>query len=217
MKFLLSAAALLLAMCNEVRVLAAPPPSLRPDGELAALVAEGPATREEMEEISRWRKACPHDTPDAPVEALLGLLRLEEVLGVDSWRPGLLGAVWCVESAWSTRRPVWGDYRGKYPMAHGPFQLWLSSRQWCGLTPEGAQDLATSARCWVAQVEALLSKAQRACPRVKDPLRHWMVAEAALSNVRKYQWNCRLGSNHWKVASRGLPRPKAVRKVGTSL
>lgn len=200
---LLLGLAMLLGMCNEATVLASPSPLPLPSSEVMWLAAERPATVEERLEIRRWRQACPHDRPDAPVEALLGLVRLEKVLGVDSWRPGLLGAVWCIESAWSVKGRVWGDYRGKYPMAHGPFQLWLSSRRWCGLTDEGAHDLAASARCWVAQVEALLPKARRACPRAR---KHWMVAEAALSNVRKYQWDCRLSSNHWKVASRGLSR-----------
>jgi hypothetical protein len=184
---------------------------LAPVGELDSLVAEGPASLSERLEIERWREACPHDRPDAPVFALLGLLRLEKVLGVNRWRPGLLGAVWCVEAAWSKKRPLWGDWRGAHPMAHGPFQLWLSSRQTCSLTAEGAQDLAASARCWVMQVEALRAKAARVCRG--DEVTLSRVAEAAVSNVRRYQWGCRYSSAHWKVAAKGLPDPPPVPRV----
>jgi hypothetical protein len=178
-------------------------PAMGPRDELSALIAEGPATEEERLEIARWRSACPHDSRGAPVFRLLGLLRLERVLGVDSWRPGLLGAVWCIEAGWSTKPVVWGDYRDGVPMAHGPFQLWVTSRSQCSLTREGAQDLAASARCWVALVDGLRGKAGRMCARGNL----WMVAEAAVSNFRKYQWNCKSSSAHWKVASKGLPTP----------
>jgi len=161
-----------------------------------------PPTLSERQRVEAVRRACRHDGPHVDPWAVLRLVRLEETLGVTEWRPGLLGAVWCVEGGLrlEARRggPLRGDYRDGVPMAHGPFQLWLSSRAACGGSAGAADDLEWSARCWVARVEATLPKARRACPRGNA----WMVAEAAVSNVRKYRWDCRRGSEHWRLAAR---------------
>jgi hypothetical protein len=163
-----------------------------------------PPTEAEREHVYRLRAACRHDGPHTDVFALLRLVRLEEELGIDRVRPGLLGAVWCVEAGFrlESRRggPVRGDYRDGVPMAHGPFQLWPTARAACGASGGAADDLEWSARCWVARVLATLPKARRRCPQGNV----WMVSEAAVSNVRKYAWDCKRGSEHWRLAVRAL-------------
>ena len=159
-----------------------------------------PPTPHERDRVSSIRQACRHDGDHVDVWALLRLVRIEAELGVDEWRPGLLGGVWCIEGGLRTESrgggPIRGDYRDGVPMAHGPFQLWVSSRVACGAATGASDDLEFSARCWVARIEATLPKARRACPGGNA----WMVAEAAVSNVRKYRWDCRRGSAHWRVA-----------------
>lgn len=177
-----------------------------PGTEYAVLVAEPPSLEERLV-VSALREACPHDGPHVDPWAVLALVRLERVLGVDEWRPGLLAGVWCVEAGFrvetSTGERILGDYRDGRPMAEGPMQLWPVTRSWCGGTRAAPHDLVWSARCWVARVEAVLAKARRKCPR-----HPWRTAEAAVSNVRKYGWDCRRGSRHWRVAEAALGREK---------
>lgn len=169
--------------------------------EYDLLVAE-PATFEEREMISKLREACRHDRADAPVESLLALLRLEEVLGVDKWRPGLLAGVWCVEAGWrgapsgEMEGQIWGDMRNGIPQAWGPLQLWPVHRNACSGTQDAPHDLIWAARCWVTRVESVRAKALARCPEADA----WGVAEAAVSNHRKYRWRCKSRSKHWKVA-----------------
>lgn len=175
-----------------------------PPDEYHVLTLE-PATYHERLWVQATREACPHgDSPRADFLAVLGLFRLEQVLGVHRWRRGLLTGVLCVEAGLNPD-VQWGDWReladwpGRaIPMAHGPFQLWLPYRRWCSLTPDGAQDLFTSARCWVALVDALVDD-----PRVSRCKWPHMVAEAARSNIHRYGMRCSRKSGmsaHWRVS-----------------
>lgn len=165
------------------------------------LLAEPPSLVE-RQAVDAIREACPHDGPHVDVWALLGLVRLEDDWGVDLWRPGLLGAVWCVEGGLrlESRRggPIRGDVRDGVPMAHGPMQLWPGTIAACGGVRADADDLWWSARCWVQRVSETQAKALSRCPDA-DP---WGVAEAAVSNVAKYQWRCAARSEHWRLAAR---------------
>lgn len=172
--------------------------------EYQALTLEPPSIVERMT-IAAVRSACAHDGPHVDPLDLLALIRLEEVLGVDQWRPGLLTGVFCVEAGFRvetrTGGRILGDWRDGRPMAQGPMQLWPVSRIACRGTVDAPHDLVWSARCWVARVEAVVDKARRRCGDKADV---WMVAEAAVSNVRKYRWDCRRGSRHWRVAVAAL-------------
>lgn len=181
-----------------------PSPTPLPVDEYAVLVQDTPS-REERLFVEAVRQACPHgDSPRADFLAVLGLFRLEEVLGAREWRRGILAGVFCIEAGLNPD-VQWGDYRelaewpGRaIPMAHGPYQLWLPYRRWCSLTPDGAQDLFSSARCWVALVEDLAGQE----PYTRCKWSH-MVAEATRSNVHKYGRRCnrKTGmSAHWRVA-----------------
>lgn len=176
---------------------------MMPVTEYQVLTTE-PPTLEERMTIAQLRAACRHDGPHVDPLDLLALIRLEEVLGVDQWRPGLLPSVYCVEAGWRSEASrggrILGDYRDGRAMAHGPMQLWPTHRRACAGTVDAAHDLVWSARCWVARVEAVVVKARRHCPSGDV----WMVAEAAVSNVRKYRWSCHLGSRHWRVATAAL-------------
>jgi hypothetical protein len=168
--------------------------------EFAELMREPPSWVERVA-VDAMRSACHHDGPHTDVFALLALHRLEGILGVDEWRPGLLGAVWCVEGGFrlTTRagEPIRGDYRDGVPMAHGPMQLWPVTVSACRGREGAADDIVWSARCWVARVLATLPKAARMCPDADA----YAVAEAAVSNVRKYAWRCDATSEHWRMAS----------------
>jgi hypothetical protein len=172
--------------------------------ELAQLMQEPPSLVERAA-VDALRSACRHDGAHVDPWHVLALHRLEEVLGVDEWRPGLLGAVWCVEAGLRTESrkggPIRGDYREGVAMAHGPLQLWPGTIAACRGSNGAADDIVWSARCWVARVEATIPKASRACPDGD-----WYgVAEAAVSNVRKYQWRCDARSEHWRLAARAMP------------
>ena len=177
---------------------------MMPLTEYQVLTMDQPSIEECMT-IDQLRSACRHDGPHVDPFDLLALIRLEEVLGVDQWRPGLLPSVYCVEAGWRSEAErggrILGDYREGRAMAHGPMQLWPTSVAACRGTVDAPHDLVWSARCWVARVEAVVGKARRRCGAKADV---WMVAEAAVSNVRKYRWDCRRGSRHWRVAVAAL-------------
>lgn len=169
-----------------------------PEDEFSVLVM-APPTEEELLVIDAVAEGCRHYGPHADPFELLALYRLEKSLGVHEWRPALLLGVFCVEAGLRTtsRRggPIWGDYRDGVPMAWGPMQLWKTSRDDCRGTPDAAHDLIWSGRCWVARTERVLDKASRFCDK-----NQMMVAEAAISNIRKYGWRCNASSEHWKTA-----------------
>ncbi len=150
--------------------------------------------------LSAALEACPNGYRGSH-DALITLIRLERELGVHDWIPGALIGVFCVESSYRirTRRggKILGDYRGKVAMAHGPFQMWPVNRRYCGEKKGESHDLEWSARCWVKLVERTHKKAKGKCPGSA-----WRTAEAAVSNIAKYQWSCDLSSKHWKVAER---------------
>lgn len=162
-----------------------------------------PPSWEERQQVEASRAACRHDGAHVDPWLVLGLHRLETTLGVTEWRAGLLGAVWCVEGGMRTESrgggPIRGDYRDGVPMARGPMQLWPVTSAACGMGREWADDLWASARCWVQRVEATRPKAERLCGEADA----WGVAEAAVSNVRKYQWRCDGRSMHWQGAGNG--------------
>lgn len=143
------------------------------------------------------RAVCPHDGPHADTSALAMLADIERETGVADVMPGLLGAVWCIEGGLLHLRPIIGD-GGR---AIGPMQLWPTHRRACGLTAADAADLAKAARCWVQRIRDVLPKARRYCPRL-DERGLWRVAEAAVSNHHEYQWSCKRGSAHWRLARR---------------
>jgi hypothetical protein len=155
-------------------------------------------TTQDLVMLSAALEACPNGYRESH-EAILKLIRLERELGVYDWIPGALLGVFCVESSYRVETPkggkILGDYRDKVAMAHGPFQLWPINRRYCGERKGEAHDLEWSARCWVDLVERTYKKA-----RVKCPDSAWRTAEAAVSNIAKYRWSCKLGSKHWKVA-----------------
>jgi hypothetical protein len=161
-----------------------------------------PPTIEERIQVDAIRAACRHDGAHVDPWGLLALIRIESDLGVPDHARGLLGAVWCVEAGLRTRSrsggPVRGDYRDGVAMAHGPLQLWPGTISSCRGRNGAADSLEWSARCWVARIEATLPKAARRCPDA-DP---WGVAEAAIANVRKYQWRCDARSEHWRLMDR---------------
>lgn len=158
-----------------------------------------PSTRE-LIMLDAALEACPNGFKEN-TGALLQLIQLEKDLGTDRWIRGALLAVFCVESSYRTENKkggrVLGDYRNGVAMAHGPFQLWPVNRRYCGERNGESHDLEWSARCWVKLVERTYKKAVEKCPDSA-----WRTAEAAVSNIAKYQWSCRLGSKHWKVAEK---------------
>ena len=158
-----------------------------------------PPTFEERAAIVEALEACPGEGPDVDVWALLGLLRLEDELGVDEYRPRLLAATWCVEAS-MRHGPLFGDHRSGRPMALGPFQLWPGHRRACGLTDRDAQDLEASARCYAARVEAVTPRAASRCPDAPE-----RTAEAAVANIARYRWRCDAASKHWRLAERMTP------------
>lgn len=165
-----------------------------------ALLVQEPAIPEEHLLVQSVDAVCKHSGAHVDPFDVLALLRLEEVLGVSKWRRGLLPGVFCIEAGLRkvNRKggPILGDFRDGVPMAWGPFQLWPTTRAACRGSDEAAFDLVWAARCWIARVESSLPKASRLCDT--DP---WMVAEAAVSNVRKYGWRCKEHSAHWRVAT----------------
>lgn len=158
-----------------------------------------PPSYEERVMVDSLRDACRHDGAHVDPWGLLGLLRIEEGLGVPEHARGLLGAVWCVEAGMRTETrsggPIRGDWREGVAMAHGPMQLWPVTLHACRAQEGAADSLEFSARCWVARIVATLPKARRLCPDGDS----WAVAEAAVSNVRKYQWRCDARSQHWQL------------------
>lgn len=187
------------------------PPSIVPGDEFSVLVMDTP-TEEERAVIEAVAAGCRHYGPHVDPFELLALYRLEKALGVHEWRPALLLGVFCVEAGLRTTSRaggrVWGDYRSGVPMAWGPMQLWKSSRDDCSGTVDAAHDLLWSGRCWVARVERIMDKASRFCQK-----NQWMVAEAAISNIRKYRWRCDAASHHWKTAENIWSAYEAHRKA----
>lgn len=177
MKYLYTAI-LLLASWNETSAWATPP------------------TLRERRLVQRVVDNCPRRVVSPPLWHILDLVRLETTLGVTEWRPGLLGAIWCWEASFSTRQSVLGDET----KAWGPFQLWPTHRRVCGLDFETSHDLEAAARCWVSRVEDVLPKARAKCPQLGGA-DLYRVAEAAVSNHHRYQWDCERGSRHWEISS----------------
>ena len=155
-----------------------------------------PPTLQERVAVQQVVDNCPRKVASPPLWHILDLVRLESTLGVTRWRPGLLGAIWCWEASFSTKRSVLGDET----RAWGPFQLWPTHRRVCGLDFESAHNLEAAARCWVARVEDVLPKARAKCPDLDDG-ELYRVAEAAVSNHHRYQWDCSRGSRHWEISS----------------
>ena len=160
-----------------------------------------PPSFEERAIVEQLREACPGASPDADPFGLLRLIRLEEQLGVDRYRPGLLVATWCIEASLRTHgrdgAPLRGDYRQGVAMALGPFQLWPQHRKACGLTDRDAHDLEAAARCYAARVLRVLPRAASKCPTAPE-----RTAEAAVANIAKYRWSCTAASKHWLLAER---------------
>lgn len=160
-----------------------------------------PPSFEERVLVEQLREVCPGEPPDVDPFGLLGMIRLEAQLGVDRYRPGLLVATWCVEASMRTETrdggPLRGDYRQGVAMALGPFQLWPQHRKACGLTDRDAHNLEAAARCYAARVEQVRPRAASKCP--SSPER---TAEAAVANIAKYRWSCKLASKHWLLAAR---------------
>ena len=170
-----------------------------PVDERAAVLLEEPTLRERMI-ISATQSECRHYNRSTDPYDLLFLSRMESILGVNQWRPGLLLGVFCIESGLRTTATngglILGDYKDGVARAWGPFQLWPTHRRDCGETGKSAHDLAWAARCWVTRVNRVMPKAAKRCSE-----NTWMVAEAAVSNSVKYRWNCYAASAHWSIAT----------------
>lgn len=153
-------------------------------------LAATPPSPEEQETVHAQLAACSRGyggAPSASEEAVLALIRLETMLGVPRQARGLLSAVWCWETAFSTRPPV-----GDQGRSHGPMQMmgWLWA--WCG-HPIGWRDgrvlparrlhaithnVTIAASCFWRRVEHYL--ADNACNR-----NVWR-AEAMTAHAPKY-------------------------------
>jgi len=157
-------------------------------------------TASEILYLSAALAACPNGLQTAGLD-LLVLMRLEQELGMDKWGKGLLLGVFCIEASYRRETQkggrIFGDYRGGVAMAHGPFQLWPVNRRYCGDSGGQAHDLIWAGRCWDKMVKRALPRAEKKCPGSA-----FRTAEAAISNVARYQWSCTLGSKHWKVVEK---------------
>lgn len=189
--------ATLLMHCDARADLCAPVAGV--EDEAAELVLELPSDAERAEvyaAIDRCDFRTRWDLVDPWM--VLALLRLEHRLLIPEEHKGLLPAVWCIEASMRTESraggPILGDYRDGYPISQGPFQIQKWMARDCGGTPEDRHDLLWAARCWVTRIHRVVPKAERYCSK-----RVWVVAEAMVSNPRKYRWDCRATSKHYSL------------------
>lgn len=185
---------------QNIQTLWVPPLTPEPLPTQLSVLLEDPPTEEERREIYTQIAACQHNTVrSADPWLVLALWRLEGILGVPDEARGILGATWCIESAFrsDTRSgsPIRGDFRQGHAYAHGPFQLWPWFRTWCGLSDGGADDLLAAATCYWARIQDRYEVRVRDL-RCKEP---WKVAEAFTANGPRYvSEGCRAESKHWK-------------------
>jgi hypothetical protein len=137
----------------------------------------------------------------ASVDDVLLLYRWEDYLGIPFEYRGILGAVWCWESAMRTKSRtgglIRGDYHGGVSMAHGPFQLWPWHRSWCGIEKSGGADnLLVASWCyWKRVLDRLDYRVTREKWDCEHPIR---VAEALTANGPFYiKKRCSAASMHW--------------------
>lgn len=192
------------------------PPAMSPTmyGEL--LLSE--PSYEERKTVENIINNCPkHPRETIDPYRVLALLRLEDNLGVPEDHKGLLPAVFCIESGLQDETenlqgdPVY-DHHGnvKYWRALGPAQFHQDAAWPCmfrypqytvidGIDWRG--DTYFSAQCWVHRILNNLKNAEKKCGKE----RAWKVAEAAVSNIRRYNWRCETTkyylseSKHWRL------------------
>jgi hypothetical protein len=141
------------------------PPRVRPPITLDEILLY-PETPEEETVVSFQLAACVRgSSPSASRRLVLALWRLEGILGVPREARGLLGAVWCWETGFSTEPPVGDNGR-----SHGPFQMMGWFWNWCGhpigrpdgtyLPPKALRrtthDIVLAASCYWARVKHYL-------------------------------------------------------------
>lgn len=176
---------------------------------LAVLLSDPVTEYEETVVLSQIENCSRNVKRVADPYYILALLRLEADLGVPDEARGILGAVWCIESAMRLEAAVGGTIRGDprngVRMAHGPFQLWPWMRNWCGLTQEGSDDLFVAATCYWQRVEDRYNvRAVDGCSKQEN---RWKYAEALTANGPKYR---KIGCNnsesgHWRQMKQMTP------------
>ncbi len=179
-------------MCERPERIEGPAPTL------LGVLLEDPATEAERAQVEAQIGGCIRDVRRvADPWLVLAVLRYEETLGVPDEARGILGAVWCIESAMRVEAarggPVRGDIRNGRAMAHGPAQLWPWHRAWCGLTDAGADDLFAALGCYWQRVSERHEKRASGCAQ------SWRVAEALTANGPRYApQGCTAQSGHWR-------------------
>ena len=172
-----------------------------PSPDMLGVLLEEDITEHERQVVETQIDRCLRDVRQvADPWMVLGLYRYEEALGVPVEARGILGAVWCIESAMRIEAAggglIRGDWRDGLAMAHGPVQMWPWMREWCGLTDDGVDDLWASMACYWRRVEDRLGKAGE-CEQ------KWRVAEALTANGPRYQTlGCKAESSHWRELER---------------
>jgi len=171
---------------------------------IAAVLSMEPATLEERVEVHTQMHQCSRGlTKAADPFLILAFYRYEAILGVPDEVRGILGATWCVESAFRTKSsrvdgPIRGDWRDGYAGAYGPFQLhsWAESPIKCGLSEGGRDDLFAAAACYWSRI-LVRKETVRTC---RNP---WPRSEALVANQGKYAaLGCKAASEHWKELQR---------------
>ena len=176
---------------------------------LLGVLLEQPADEGESTEVAMQMQRCWRgQTKAADPFLVLALYRYEETLGVPPHARGILGAIWCGESAFRTKSsridgPIRGDWRDGYSGAWGPFQLhsWAENDpDKCRLVEGGRDDLFASAACWWSRVEARLDSDFVRALKCRDP---YPLAEALVANQGVYAaLGCKARSTHWAELER---------------
>lgn len=180
-----------------------------------------PASFEERILVEKIQNNCPkHSQNTIDPFRVLALLRIEERTGVPNKYRGILPAVFCIESGLqSDTEDLLGDpivrsnQNGNeftYWRALGPAQFHIDSAYVCVSRDERTtihngidwrSDFYFSAQCWIHRINNAILTAEQKCGKDKA----WQVAEAAISNIKKYQWRCSTRdpqyskSSHWRL------------------